>query len=180
VSIVTRKYSVDLASLPKADPDLVIQIERTSVNGNEILLLSKNSDDGVEPLQVRFATGMVLNLADGTTVGTQGQLVITGERVLGLITDGKVGDDVINESIGSIFTFVFDLDDIGQIESKSNWRGKPVELVFHSKENQSPIFSLQVFSVVAVLKSDGSLIRAGIETLREQFSESRRKTLQGR
>src|SRR2546427_9489624 len=97
---------------------------------------------------------MKLQLGDGTVPWGLAQIVVTGQRLIGMITDGSVGKAVLKESAGSVYAFALDLDDFGPVEIKKNWRGKPVEALILSKEGQSPVFGMGVLSVDLLLKND--------------------------
>ena len=90
--IVTGHYKIDRAKLPSKVDDLRIRFVSQLVNGkNTLLLLYPNSEPGAEPVYVRYAGGIKLGLGDGTVAEGIGQIVVTGKRLIGMITDGSVG-----------------------------------------------------------------------------------------
>jgi hypothetical protein len=177
--IVTGYYALDRSKLPSKSDRLRVRFVSQLVNGkNTLLVIYPNSEPGFEPSYVRYVGGMKLQLGDGTVAQLGGQIVVTGQRLIGMITDGSVGKAVLNQSVGSVYAFALDLDDIRPVEIKANWRGKPVEAVIRSKEGQSPAFLLQVFSVVASLKNDGQVIQTSLPAFLERLTPEGRRNIQ--
>jgi hypothetical protein len=134
---------------------------------------------------VRYAVWMKLGhllLGDSTITLAQGfgQLVVTSQRLLGMITDGSVGKAVLKESAGtgSVYAFALDLDDCDPVEIKKNWRNKPVEAVIESKDDQNPAFRLGVLSVDLLVKDDGQVIRTSLPPFLEQLTPEGQRNLQ--
>ena len=179
MSIVTGHYTLDRSRLPSKADKLRVRFVSQLVNGkNTLLVIYPNSEPGFEPSYVRYASGIILKLGDGTVAQQSGQIVITGQRLIGMITKGSVGNAVLNESAGSVYAFALDLDDIRPVEIKTNWRGKPVEAVIQSKEGQSPAFLLQVFSVIALLKNDSQVIQTSLAAFLDRLTPEGRRNLQ--
>jgi len=179
MAVVTDKYKLDLMSLPARDERLRIRFNSQIINGkNRLLLLYPLSDRNVEPSFVRYAVGMTLKLGDGIAVGQQGQLIVTGQRLLGMFTDGAVGGQPLNGQAGSVFAFSLDLDDVDSVTPKSNWRGKPVEAIVSSREDLDPWFVLHVFTVAALVKSDGTATPTSIGALLPRLLPEGRGKLQ--
>src|SRR6266516_1910113 len=101
-------------------------------------MLYPNSEPGFESSYVRYAVGMTLRLGDGTVAEGAGQIVVTGQRLIGMITDGTVGKAALKEiaGAGSVYAFAFDWDDCDPVEIQKNWRGKPVSGRIMSKEGR--------------------------------------------
>ena len=59
-------------------------------NGRPLLLLFPEQGPGLMP-HVRYAAYMSLRLGDGTEVSELGQLIVTGDRVVGVFTRGAAG-----------------------------------------------------------------------------------------
>ncbi|HZS79798.1 MAG TPA: hypothetical protein VFA41_24520 [Ktedonobacteraceae bacterium] len=177
--ILTGHIQIDRSKLPSKFDKLRVRFVSQLVN-NKTTLLMISPDAGLdfEPIYVRYATGMILKLGDGTVAQSQGQLVVTGQRLIGMVTDGAVGKAALSQSAGTVYAFAVDLDDIGPVEIKKNWRGQPVEAVIRSKEGQSPSFVLQVFSVVAVLKNDGHVIPTSLPDFLNRLTPEGRRNLQ--
>lgn len=152
-----NKYQLDLSTLPTAIEALRVRFDAKVVNGkNKILYLYPNGEPGYEKRCVRFATGLMLTLADGTVAQNQGQLVVTGHRLLGMITSGSVGKMSLDESSGAIYAFAIDRDDLQPYELKKNWRGNTSQVRLQSKSGLEPRFQLNIFSMVASLNNDGT------------------------
>ena len=182
--IVTSHYTLDRSKLPGQADELRVRFVPQPVNGkNRLLVLYPNSEPGFERSYLRYAVGMEFRqilLGDRTLIVAQGlgQIVVTGQRLIGMITDGSVGKAVLNESVGSVYAFALDLDDIRPVEIKKNWRGKPVEADILSKVGQSPVFGIKVLSVGLLLKDDGQVIRMSLPAFLEQLSPEGRRNLQ--
>lgn len=177
--IVTGHYTLDRSKLPTKADELRVRFVSQLVNGkNRLLVLYPVSEPGFEPSYVRYAVGMKLRLGDGTVAQGLGQIVVTGQRLIGMITDGSVGKADLKESAGSVYAFALDLDDFGPVEIKKNWLGKPIEALILSKEGQSPVFGVGVFSVDLSVKDDGQVIRTSLPAFLEQLTPEGRRNLQ--
>ena len=180
VAVLTEKYKLDLGALPSKDDRMRIRFDTQVVNGkNRLLYLYPNSDKGFEPTYARYAVGMTLKLGDGTVAQQQGQLIVSGHRLLGMFTSGSLGGQPLDESIGTIFAFSIDVDDIARIEPKNNWRGKPVEATIASDDKLDPWFVLHIITVAASLKNDGKATPTSIQTFLPRLSPEGRKELLG-
>lgn len=182
--IVTGHYTLDRTKLPaKAEALRIRFVPQLANNKNTLLVLYPNAEPGSEPSYVRYVALMKLGhllKGDGPMAVAQGlgQIVVTGQRLLGMITDGSVGKTVLKETAGSVYAFALDLDDCNPVEIKTNWRSKPVEAVIQSKEGQTPPFRLQIISVDLLLKNDGQVIRASLPAFLEQLTPEGRRNLQ--
>ncbi len=177
--IATGHYTLDLSKLPSKADELRVRFEQQVVNGKNVqLLIYPDAEPGFEPSYVRYATGMSLQLGDGTVAGRLGQLVVTGQRLVGMITGGSVGNAALDASHGAIYVFSIDLDDCYGPVPKTNWRGKPVEAMFRSKEDQRVAFMLHVFSMVATVKNGGEVAYTSLPRLLEHLTPEGRQRLQ--
>lgn len=177
--IITGNYTLDRSKLPSKSDKLRVRFVSQLVNRkNNLLVIYPNAELGYEPVYVRFVAGMKLQLDDGTVAQMMGQIVVTGQRLIGMITDGSVGKVVLSQSTGSVYAFVFDLDDIRPVETKTNWRGKPVEAIIRSKEGQKPAFLLQVSGEIASLKNDGQAAPASLAAFLERLTPEGQQILQ--
>jgi hypothetical protein len=185
---VTGHYTLDLTELPAKAPDLRIRFVPQLVNRkNTALVLYPNAEPGFEPSYVRYVVMMefrhlLLRERVILIVQGRGQLVVTGQRLVGMITDGSMGKVSLNESVGSVYAFAFDLDDIRPVEIKENWRGKTIEAIIHSKVGQSSMFGLKVFSpgpgLPLLLEDDGQVIRTSLSAFLDQLTPESRRNLQ--
>ncbi len=186
MTIVTGNYTLNRTNLLAQSDELRVRFVPQLVNKkNTVLMLHPNSELGFEPSYVRYAVGMEfrqVQLSDRTLIRAQGvgQLVVTGQRLLGMITDGSVGKTVLKESAGtgSVYAFALDLDDIRPVEIKKNWRGKPIEAAIESKVGQSPPFGIKVITVHALVKDDGQAILSSLPALLEHLNPEGRRNLQ--
>jgi hypothetical protein len=123
--------------------------------------------------------GMTLKLGDGTEAERQGQLIVTGERLLGMFTSGSVGGHPLNGEAGSVFVFTLDLDDIDLMKPTTDRRGRAVSVVLASKQDLLPWFVLSVITAPLAVGNDGSWTRTTTATLLEQLSPEGRVQLRG-
>lgn len=155
--LLYAEYTLEPAKLPASDQKLRVRFDTHLVNGkNRLLMLYPNSDAGTQPRFARYAVGMKLQV--GGVVGAQGegQLVVTGRRLLGLFTGGSTASHhPLNGRGGAVFAFALNQDDIETNKSKTNWRGKEVEAVLASREDAQPWFILQVLVMVATVTNAG-------------------------
>jgi hypothetical protein len=184
MSIVTRHFAPDHTPLPSGANDLRVRFASKRVNNkNTLLLLYPDAEPGFEPSYVRYAVGMKFRQVhpdDGAITSAEGlgQLVVTGQRLLGMITDGTLNRTVLKESDDSVFAFVLDLDDVDPVEIQKNWLGKPVSARLMSNESQSPVFGIQVTGVDLLVKDDGQVSRSSLPALLEQLTPGGRQKLQ--
>ncbi len=180
MGISTAKYTLDVAALPVRDETLRIRFDTQVVNGkNRLLYLYPASDMGAEPTYARFAAGMSLRTGDGIAAQRQGQLIVTGRRLLGMFTSGAVGNQPLNGGSGSIFAFSIEFDDVATVTPKTNWRGRPVEATIASNNDLDPWFSLHVLVVAASLKNDGKATPTTIQAFLSRITPEGRRELQG-
>jgi hypothetical protein len=95
--------------------------------GNVKLLLHLHGREG-EPRYRRFVVGamaLIRQTGGGEQIKGNGQLVITGRRLLGLFTEGSHGAEALSEEGGRVACFVFERADIVTQDVGTNWRGKP-------------------------------------------------------
>lgn len=169
-----RHTTVDRAALPTRFDDLRARLNLQVVNNrNRLLVLYADAEPGFESFPVRYAAYMDLKLPvmQGTdlhivTVEGVGQIVVTDRRVLGMITDGKMGGSLeLNENKGSVFLFAFDRDDIGEAQVKKNWLGKPTYITITPKVDRGQIWGVRIGMVQLLLKDSGEVVRAGLSDL---------------
>jgi tetratricopeptide (TPR) repeat protein len=185
--IVTGHYTLDLTELPVKAPDLRIRFALQLISHkNTLLVLYPNAEPGFEPSYVRYVAMMefrhlLLRGREILVAQGRGQLVVTGQRLIGMITDGFAGKVALSESASSVFAFALDLDDIrpAQITEK-NWRGEPIEAIIESKVDQSSVFGIKVFDYgeFLLLKDDGQVKRASLSAFLDQLTPESRRNLQ--
>jgi hypothetical protein len=94
---------------------------------------------------------------DGTAAGRLGQLVVTGERVIGMMTRGSAGGTRLDDSAGCVYVFAASRDDLRPAEAETNRKGSPVKALIRSRDGQYPGFTLRITSVVGTLDDRGKL-----------------------
>jgi len=171
MAIATATYKLDPSSPSRSGP-LRMRFEPALLNGkSKVLMLQPESDPSHEPTFTRYLAGIILKTGDGTIAKELGQVLITDQRVLGMITSGTVGDRTLDMDAGSVFVFTIDREDLGRPQTNTNWRGKPIEVQLRSKAGRAPAVLLQVFSVVVAVKNDGSIIPTRIDSFIKALGE---------
>jgi hypothetical protein len=178
MTLTAGHYTVDKARLPMDLEEARAGLTLQAIRGKkEIALIHPNAQAGYEPNHVRYMCGLGLSRGNGDVAQRMGQVVVTGRRVIGMVTDGSFGDIKLSEDSGSIYVFAFELDDIGDPQVKSNWRRKPIEVVLRSREGGDAAFSLVVFSLSTVVKNDGSLVFCSLKSFLDNFTPAGRREL---
>ncbi len=173
-------YKVDLASLPLRDNSVGLRINTQILASNKsrVLLLYPSREKGFGPWYTRYVGSMSLTTGSDMKVQGTGQLVVTGRRLLVMVTDGTFNGKPLGEKDGYICGFSIDHDDIVTTKLKSNWRGKPVEVTFASSDQASPWFVLHIVSVAAWITDDGKVGPTTVERFLKKMSpESRAEML---
>jgi hypothetical protein len=180
--IVTRYYIFNRRDLPAKSDELRVRFVPQLVNRqNTLLVLYPNSEPGFEPLYVRYVVRITLALGDGTVAKGLAQIVVTGQRLLGMITEGSAGKTILKESAGSVYAFALDLDDLEPVEIQKNWLGKPVSVRIMSKEGQGPplaMYAVRVHDVFALVEDDGQAVRTSLPAFLERLTSEGRRNLQ--
>ena len=145
---------LDLSALPLPSPEFGAGFYLgTGNNRKPLLLVAPGAGNSVVP-HVRYAAGLVLTLADGTVVKELGQLVVTSDRIIGIVTQGSAGQVRLDGAAGSVYAFTAGVDDLQPAEVQAKRRGKLTGLVVRSRDGQ---FELHVTSVIGSLDDDGTL-----------------------
>jgi hypothetical protein len=158
VAIAARALTLDLNALPARQEELRIGFGMGVGNNKKpLLLVHPGTGDDYEALHVRYAVYMNLALDGRPVAGNLGQLIVTGQRLVGMMTHGKASDTTLDESVGSVFAFTIGMDDIQQPTAKTRWTGRVAGVVITSRPAQNPAFELAITSVVGVLTDEGGL-----------------------
>jgi hypothetical protein len=169
MALKTARLTIDRSLLPQKWDGLGIRFERHSVakiNASKPasdmvlakpagVLLSAEEAIGPEPRWNTILCGMRLKALDGTDVEGQGQLIITSQRFIGMIDNGKSagGAPLSVATSGSIFCFTFHRDDVYPPQVKKH-RLTPSDFTFRSKEEQPVAFQLLVIAAMAYVAND--------------------------
>jgi hypothetical protein len=154
VTFTTSHLMLDLSALPFHSAELNADFRLGAGNdGKPLLLLSPAAPSPHE----RFAVYMELSGDDGTAAGKLGQLVVTGERVIGMMTRGSAGGTKLDDSAGCVYAFAASRDDLRAAEAETNRKGSPTKALIRSRDGQYPGFTLRVTSVVGTLDDRGQL-----------------------
>ena len=125
-------------------------------NNSKRLLLLFPAGSGRAP-HLRFAVYMTLTGEDGTSAGDLGQIVITGEGLIGMMTHGSAGRARLDERTGSVYVFTASADDLAPAVLKTRWTGRVAGILVRSAPGLEPGFELEITSVVGALADDGTL-----------------------
>ena len=150
---------LDLSALPFHSVELNADFRLGAGNdGKPLLLLSPGGDAAAPSPHQRFAVYMELSGDDGTAAGKLGQLVVTGERVVGMMTRGSAGGAKLDDSAGRVYAFAASRDDLRPAEAETNRKGIPTKALIQSRDGQHPGFTLRITSVVGTLDDHGRLV----------------------
>jgi hypothetical protein len=157
-AIAARALTLDLNALPARLEELRIGFGMGVGNNKKpLLLVYPGTGAGYEALHVRYAVYMNFALDGRSAAGNLGQLIVTGQRLVGMMTHGKANDTTLDESVGSVFAFTIGMDDIQQATAKTRWTGRVAGVTITSRPAQNPAFDLAITSVVGVLTDEGGL-----------------------
>jgi hypothetical protein len=178
MTITADRLALDLAALP-------CHAERFGAgfylgrgnNGKPLLLVAPGSGNAVEP-HVRYAVGLVLTFAAGLVAKDLGQVVVTGDQVIIMMTNGAVGPVRLDGGTGSVYVLSARHDDLLPPEPMTNRRGKLTGVLIRSRPGQAPDFTLEVTSVIGSLDDDGMLAyRASLADLLQSLTPESRSHL---
>jgi hypothetical protein len=156
VTFAADYLRLDLSALPLHSPEFGAGFYLgTGNNSKPLLLVAPGAGNSVVP-HVRYAAGLVLTLAGGTVVKELGQLVVTSDRIIGIVTHGSAGQVRLDGATGSVYAFTAGVDDLQPAEVQAKRRGKLTGLVVRSRDGH-PRFELHVTSVIGSLDDDGTL-----------------------
>jgi hypothetical protein len=168
MALKTARLTINRDLLPQKWDELGIRFERHSVakikDGQPPVdmvllkpagsLLSEEDAVGPEPRWNCVLCGLHLKSRDGTEVQGQGQLLITGQRLIGMI-DGRAPDGSPGSlaASGSIFCFTFNRDDVYQPHVKKHLL-TPSDFGLRSKEDQPIAFQLLIYMGMAYVANN--------------------------
>jgi hypothetical protein len=155
VTFTGSHLMLDLPALPFHSAELNADFRLgAGNNGKPLLLLSPTAASPHE----RFAVYMELSGDDGTAAGKLGQLVVTGERVIGMMTRGSAGGAKLDDSAGRVYAFAASRDHLRPAEGETNRKGSLTQVLIRSRDGQYPGFTLRITSVVGTLDDRGQLV----------------------
>jgi hypothetical protein len=160
VAFAACHLMLDLSDLPSQSDELRVGFSMGTGNNKKPLLLiyPVNDTDIPEAAElVRYTVYMTLRLSDGTQAGDLGQLVVSGRRLIGMMTHGSAAGTRLDDSVGSVYAFALDLDDVMPAEPKTKWTGRLAGVAIMSRADLDPGFVLEVTSVVGILADSGRL-----------------------
>jgi len=161
MALKTAALTIDRGGLPQQSVDLGVRSERQvspDIKGASIdkvlirpagKLLSEEHAIGPEPRWNHILCGTWLQARAGTVAEGAGQLVVTGQRMIGMIESGTASraPPLALNSSGNVFCFTFHHDDVYAPEMKK-CRLKPSDFFFRSKEGQTLGFQFLFFNAM--------------------------------
>ncbi len=170
MSLKTARLTLDNNSMPQHYKDLGIRFVRETVAGNKggstemvlvrpaASLLPEEEALGPEGSFYLLACGLHLKASDGTTAQGSGQLLITGRRLIGMLTNGSAtGSNPLSATTGNVFCFSLNRDDVLPPEVKTR-RLKPSEYTFRSRDGLAVQFQLLVFAAMAAIANGKTIL----------------------
>jgi hypothetical protein len=158
VALAACHIKLDLSALPSQSDELGVGFGMGVGNNKKPqLLIYPGAGAPAEPPQVRYAVYMRLALGDGTRAGDLGQLLVSGQRLIGMMTHGSAAGSKLSASAGSVYAFTLSLADIEPARTKAKWTGRVAGVILQSRTEQNPGFMLEVTSVVGALADSGQL-----------------------
>jgi hypothetical protein len=177
------ELSIDPGSLPARSEQLGLSFDHRLVNAKNTTLFLHPKGALSEPRYARFVAGLrvkVVNNALTSEVEGQGQLVVSGERLVGMIDAPLLGGAPWrNGNKLRVFAFTLDRDDIGLVHPKTNRLGRPIGLVIAGKETLRPWLAVEVIATPAFLRNSGEAGPSSIPNLMDRLTPSGRDSLRG-
>jgi hypothetical protein len=159
VTFTASHLMLDLSALPFHSAELNADFRLGAGNDKKpLLLLSPGADAAAPSRHERFAAYMELSVDDGAAAGKLGQLVVTGERVIGMMTRGSAAGAKLDDSAGRVYVFAASRVGLRPAEAETNRKGSPTKVLIRSRDGQYPGFTLRVTSVVGTLDDRGQLV----------------------
>jgi hypothetical protein len=157
MTIAASRLTVDTSALPWRSAELGLGFAMgTGNNGKPMLMVSPAADSLAEPQHLRFAADVELAVPGGQVIKSPAQLLVTGERLAGMLFNGKVEGIQLSMFQGLLYGFSAGLDDILPVELKKSWRGtQPVAI--QSMAGISPALDMQVARVLGSMADSGAL-----------------------
>ena len=182
MTVTVQKYDLGADAEFHIDPELGVRLAKQPVNDKSLLLLNPYGND--EPRFRRYLVGIIALTRATTrshnssveTVQGRGQIVLTGRRVLGLVTEGTHDDATLSEALGTVTGFSIARRDILAMHIPTNWRGKPKRVMLGiSSTGSKPMdisLDLQVMPLVVVgEKTLYSSVEAFVKALDDEAAQ---------
>ena len=145
-----------------ADLAIRLQAGEATPTGQLILHSALNEDDAS-----RYVCEMELRSGGGLVAAGTAQLMITRQRILGLIVGGSAGDPR-----RSGHCFAIDRELGLEFRIKMNWRDRPANIAIRPKRSEDADFSLLIGSLSLVLEDDGGTRRATLNDLSKRYEKT--------
>jgi hypothetical protein len=162
MALKTARLTIDRSKLPQNSTDLGVQLQRRSITTVKAgsppkdMVIIKPAGSLLGPEEAigpersyHILCGMSLKAMDGTEVQGSGQLIITGQRLIGMVDSGTAagGAPLSVEKSGNVFCFTCRRDDVYPPQVKKR-RLTPSDFTFRSKEEQTVAFNLLVITAM--------------------------------
>lgn len=156
--ILASHLRLDLSRLPLRSAELGAAFAvGTGNNSKPILLIGPDASAAGARACARYAVSLSLRDEDGPVAGDLGQLVVTGERIIGMLIKGPAGQVKLDAGSGAVYAFTMDRADLEPPQVATNWRGRPTSITLRSRDGQRPACTLTIRSVIGILSDYGKL-----------------------
>jgi hypothetical protein len=174
MALRTKTYTLDAGAEPHIDSELGIRLARGPVNDRTLLSLHPHGNN--EPKYRRFVVGILALTRENAgyldTIKGQGQIVLTGHRILGLVTDGMHNAEALSEATGRVAGFSFSRKDIASADFPTNWRGSPKRVIIGmSSTNSRPLDIALDIQVVVVAIANGKTMPSTVKAFAEALDD---------
>jgi hypothetical protein len=157
VALAAGHLTFQLPAVPTASPALGAEFRLGTGNNRKGLPILFPAGSGQVPPYQRFAVYMTLTRDDGSSAGDLGQLVLTDDRLIGMMTRGSADGTRLDERAGSVYVFTVARGDLAPAVRKTRWTGRAAGVVVRSAAGLEPGFVLEITSAIGTLADDGRL-----------------------
>jgi hypothetical protein len=163
MALLLEKISIDTSLSSQMVPQLAMRVSREQANtGNWITLAHPRSDN--EPRYQRYVGIVAVQAGNGTSAGGRTQIIATGQRIIGMITEGNFNrEPVIKDDRGVVACFSVTRRELANYHSEKS-RLSGVKLMRFGGADQDP-FVLEIRAVVAKLTNSAHGERAVMKDL---------------
>lgn len=156
----------------------ILEMYIDTVPGKSILIALPESDRLQEDAQIAVACALRLRM-DGITVHAEGQLVLTAERYLLVLYNSLRDSDLALRAPSKFVAATMMRADTTWHVAQKNWRGKPTVITLSTSNGSGESVTIDAYSVVAVVRSDGSTRPANTDDLAYLLSDEGRSAFAG-
>lgn len=168
MTLLLQQVELD-GSVNQLLPDLAMRVSREQANSGRTITLAHPRSDH-EPRYVRFVGVAAIKAGNGTTAGGRTQIIATGRRIKGVVTEGNFDrQPVLNDSKGLVACFSVKRGELANYHSEKSWL-TGVKLLRFGGRAEDP-FVLEIQAVVAKLTNSAHGERATMKDLLKHLTE---------